>query len=360
MTSASERSITSLTQQVAALPPDQRATFDTLFHVTCSTGMLVPPPEMHSWIEQAFGAVSAVTHQDVVKTLNRWTLEGSLFNGLRAHRPVAGRADAVPASLGGDGRDPFCTPLTGTPGDTFGRVRGAHVITASNVAKYDGLHAVVIRNQHHPLDWSADEVADACDTAWRWIQEAHRTNRTAVYPFLMWNCLPRSGASQLHAHMQATLGEGGAYGRIEAWRRAATAYRAQHGRDYFVDFHASHAALGLAGAVGPVMRLAHLTPVKEKETILIAGSLGPDLYAALFATLRCLIDQLGVQAFNVAFYLPPLGPVAEDWTEFPVIVRLVDRGDPASPTSDIGAMELFAQPVVSFDPWRLARALAGG
>ena len=40
-----------------------------------------------------------------------------------------------------------------------------------------------------------------------------------------------------------------------------------------------------------------------------------------------------------------------------VVARMVDRGDPASATSDIGAMELFAQPVVAFDPWRLAEVV---
>ena len=34
--------------------------------------------------------------------------------------------------------------MEGTPEDVFGRIRGRHCITASNVAKYDGFHAVVI------------------------------------------------------------------------------------------------------------------------------------------------------------------------------------------------------------------------
>jgi len=115
--------------------------------------------------------------------------------------------------------------------------------------------------------------------------------------------------------------------------------------------------LGLGGTWGTVRWLAHLTPVKEKETILLAPTLGPDLMAALARVLACFRDELGVRAFNVAIILPPLAPVGDDWRDFPVVARLVDRGDPTSATSDIGAMELFAQPVVAFDPWRLAERL---
>jgi hypothetical protein len=353
-----ERSITTLPEQVAALRPEERERFQTLFSVIRSGGSLVPPPEMTAWIERSFGSVEAVQAQSVVKTLNRWTLEGSLFNDLRARRPIDRRLDAAgDVGAAGSGQDPFCHPLTGTPADTFGRVRGRHAITASNVAKYDALHAVIIFDIHNPLALSEEQVSDAFETAWRWVEEAHRSRPASVYPFIMWNCLPRSGASIVHAHMQTALTEGLAYARVELWRRAAAAYRGREGRDYFQDFYAAHLALGLAAEPGPIRWLAHLTPVKEKELIVLAPSPGPDLYAGVYRLLRVYIDALGVRAYNVAVYLRPLVPVEEDWSDFPVVVRLVDRGDPGSATSDVAAMELFAQPVVASDPWKLAAAV---
>ena len=358
MAAESDPSITTLPEQLAALPAAEHARFAALFTVARSQGRLVPPPEMHAWITGAFGSLAAVEEQEVVKVRNEWTLEGALFNSLRARRPVARRADrADPAGLTTTGQDPFCHPRTETPADTFGRIEGRTAITASNVAKYDGLHGVIIFHDHNPLDWSAEGLADVFTTAERWLDAAAGACPTAVYPFLMWNCLPRSGASQVHGHMQATLSEGGAYARVESWRRAAAAYRAAHGEDYFAAFYAAHHALGLAGTHGAIRWLAHLTPLKEKETILLAPALGPDLYATIYTVLRLLIDEMGVGAFNLACYVPPRAPVAEDWAGFPVVVRIVDRGDPASATSDIGAMELFAQPVVAFDPWNLARRL---
>ena len=362
----SARTIATLPDQIAGLPEAKRERINALFSVTRSQGDLVPPPDMEPWIERAFGSVDAVRSQTIIKTLNRWTLEGSLFNELRARRPITSfvldsRPGSAIAGLEGDGTDPFCHPLTGTPADTFGRVQGSLSITASNVAKYDGLHSVVVMREHDPLAWTPERVADAFETAQRWLAEAHREHPTAIYPFVMWNCLPRSGASQLHAHMQVTLGEGSAYARVESWRRAAVAYRQQHASSYFEDFYAVHDALGLAGAfgseAGAVRWVAHLTPLKEKELVLVASSLGTALYTSVYKAVRFYIDTLGVLAFNVALYLPPLAPVQEDWSDFPVIVRMVDRGDPASATSDIGAMELFAQPVVAFDPFRLAEKL---
>ncbi len=311
---------------------------------------------MTPWIERSFGSVEAVQNQTVVKVLNRWTLEGSLFNDLRARRPVESRLREVAVDTG-RGTDPFCKPLAGTPADTFGRVRGAHSLTASNVAKYDGLHSVVIFEEHDPHGWGEPQVMDAFQTAMRWLEEAHRAEPEAVYPYVMWNCLPRAGASIVHAHMQATLGEDLAYARIESWRRAMVMYRDEQDRDYFEDLYDAHRLLGLGFERAGMRLVAHLTPLKEKEVLLIAPKADSDLFSAVYRVLQLYLDALGVRAFNLAVYMPPLAPVAESWDGFPVVVRLVDRGDPGSGTSDIGTMELFAQPVVSFDPWRLAESL---
>jgi hypothetical protein len=61
----------------------------------------------------------------------------------------------------------------------------------------------------------------------------------------------------------------------------------------------------------------------------------------------------------VAFFMPPLGRTEEDWSDFPTVVFIVDRGDPANRTSDMGAMELYAASVVASDPFRVAEVLRG-
>jgi hypothetical protein len=58
----------------------------------------------------------------------------------------------------------------------------------------------------------------------------------------------------------------------------------------------------------------------------------------------------------VGIVFPPLGDRA-GWEGFPVIARMVDRGDTASISSDISAMELYGANVVNSDPWETAAAI---
>ena len=92
---ASRRHIVDIEQHIAALPTETRALFERLFDVRGSVGRLVPPEHMWRWIAKYFGSVEAVSVQRVVKITNRWTLDGSLFNELRARRPLEARIPVV-------------------------------------------------------------------------------------------------------------------------------------------------------------------------------------------------------------------------------------------------------------------------
>ena len=71
-----------------------------------------------------------------------------LMDPARASRPFDTAAGDGPDTLRREVEetcgDPFCTPEEMTPADVFGRVRGSHSTTASNVAKYDGFHGLVV------------------------------------------------------------------------------------------------------------------------------------------------------------------------------------------------------------------------
>jgi hypothetical protein len=304
--------------------------------------------------------VDAVREQRIVKVTNRVTLQGTLFNGLRASRPLdTGVSVDLEREIEATVGDPFCHPEVGTPADTFGRVRGEHSVTASNVAKYDGFHGVIVFDDHNPLHLTPEKVADYVSVGLEWGRKALETDPEARYPFLMWNCLWRAGGSIIHGHAQVTATRGTHYPKVEHLRRAASAYKAEHGSDYFGDLYRIHDALALAiPAENGVRAFASLSPVKEKELVVIGGSPEDDsLQRTVGALLEGYVRTLGVQTFNVAFFMPPLGPTDEDWSGFPTVVYLVDRGSPANRTSDIGAMELYAAPVVASDPFRVADVL---
>lgn len=352
------RHVVDIERIVERLPDDKRAVFDRLFHISSSIGRLNPPEHMWRWIAKYFGSVDAVTEQKVVKITNRWTLDGSLFNELRARRPLEAR---IPVDLADEiartAPDPFCEPELNTPEDTFGRIRGTHVITASNIAKYDGFHGVVIFREHDPLAFTQESVEDAFRVAGEWFAHSLATDAEAIYPLIMWNCLWKSGASIPHGHLQVSLTKGMHYGEIERVRRVTEAYRKAHGASYFDDLYHAHAALGLGRERNGVRVLASLTPIKEKESVIIGRALDRAFITTLYETLNCLTDHLNVVSFNLVVWQPPLRPAQENWSDVPVIARIVDRGDPLNRTADIGAMELYAASVVSSDPFKVAAAL---
>jgi len=373
---ARQRGITELPELAGALDGEDAIAFQKLFHVSRSVGRLVPPESMRGWIESFFGSVQAVETQTIVKVTNLVTLEGALFNQLRASRPMDTRVSGdLLQAIADSAGDPFCRPEQGTPEDVFGRVRGRHSVTASNVAKYDAFHGLVIFDQHNPLAISEEAVRDYLEVGRRWALAALRVDPEARYSFFMWNALWKSGASIIHGHAQVACSRDLHYARVEQLRRSALRYRQESGRDYFSDLVSAHRALGLAldypspntglgsPAAGPTRSsvaatiLTNLTPTKEKEVLILTSGLADPLPGAIYRVLDCFINRLGVSSFNLAIYMPPLSESPEDWGGFPHLTRIVDRGDPMNRTSDVGAMELYASPVISSDPFRVMEAL---
>lgn len=350
--------VLNLESLVAALPEPAQARFERLFHVTTTSGEICPPAHMHRWIERYFGSVDAILRQKVVKVTNRATMEGALFNDLRAKRPLEARIPAaLHEELARSAPDPFCEPLVNTPEDVFGRIEGRCCVTASNIAKYDGWHGVIVFSDHDPLAFDEEAVADYLAVAQRWWAKAHALDPQAVYPLFMWNCLWKAGASIPHGHAQMSLTKGMHYAKIEQLRRSAQIHRMVFERSYFDELYAVHADLGLGVERDGVKVLANLVPIKEKEVVLLADRLDQHLTHAIYTTLRCLTVDLGVTSFNLVIYLPPLGAADGDWSDFPVVVRIVDRGDPMNRTADFGAMELYAASVVSSDPFKVAETI---
>ena len=377
--------IETIEARIANLPQQWHELSAQMFDVDVAIGHALPPPAMEPWVIQQFGALEPVQHQTIVKIVNRLTLESALFNPLRARRPTQPGAgdqaleDWIARELAE--HDIFRDPERDTTADVFGRIRGQFCITASNVAKYAGWHGLVIFHKPHPLRFGPAQLRDYLDVALRWLVAAHAHDPLATYPIITWNCLPKSGATLMHGHMQIALTRGMHYTHIERWRRAAEAYHARTGAGYFDALYGLHDALGLSIPCGNETRaFAHLTPVRNREIVFLSEpfekqgeketrrkgdsfSLSPCLLVslsdALCHVLRRLIDEHGLRAFNLAIALPPLGPTPEDWRTMPIIARIGDRGDPLTTRGDLGAMELFAANVITADPFEVAASLTG-
>ena len=357
-------SVLDLPGRIVALPADARARVERLFRVEVAEGITVPPPEMHDWLRRQFGSIQAVERQAVVRVTNRWTLEGSLFSPLRGSRPVQnGRSRTWKEQVAETRGDPFCDAERQTPADAWGRVRGRHMVSGANAAMYDAHHGVLVFNEHDPLAFDHEEVVEMLHLGREWAERSRATDPDAGNYLLIWNCGPRAGGSVVHGHAQVLLGHGAHYPQVERLRRDAAAYAEATGQDYLADVVASHRDLGLvASEADGVTTYASLTPVKERELV-VAGPPGMDerqdpFARAVAGLVVAARDVLGVRAFNLALHRPPLGRErAEGWERIGPIVHLVDRGDPGSTASDIGAMELYGASVVGSDPFDISERL---
>lgn len=353
------RTIADLDVLAERLPRKSKGIFQRIFSVTTTRGSLKPPETMLPWVEQQFGSVDRVTEQKIIKVTNLVTFEGAIFNSLRALRPrqYEDRLRVEARLLDRAKEDPLNKPLEDTPEDPFGRIKGKYCITASNIAKYDGLHGMIIFKDHNPLKFSREEIVDYLDTGWKWAQKAHRFDPSAKYYFFLWNSLKKAGASLAHGHAQVVLSRDSHYAKIEALRHAALRYKTEHGSNYFDDLYKAHSDLGLAMEKDGIKIMVYLTPIKEKEVMLLAPSLNQSFKERVYEVLACFRDCMHVTAFNLGIATPPLNSLPESWKDFPVVARIVDRGYPWDGSSDFGTMELYAASIISSDPFKVIQEL---
>ena len=319
-----------------------RRIFYRIFSIRTCDGELSLPREIREWAKSRFGECE---RQRIVRITNKLSHESTLFNELRAKRPLDAKSE-----VNLEVKDcAFCDAIKRTPADVFGRVVGRHCLTASNIAKYDCMHAVVIFKEHNPLVSDVDVIDDIFNVVETWFEKANVHNPKAVYPFFMWNCLWRAGASIIHGHAQALIAEE-PYPKPLQLKKIRNRYFENYGSEYLEDLFYIHNKLGLGFKFEDTSVFVYLTPVKEKEVLMVSKKL-KSFAKPLSLALKCYYS-LGVMSFNVAAYLPPLGE--EDL----ILLRLVDRGNIETKTADIGGMELYAgASVVSSDPFVLAEKL---
>ena len=269
------KSITNISKIISELPKTKQNDFKRIFLVSVfDSEMDVPKEKVAEWDEK-YGGIENLKKQRIVRIDNLITNESTLFNSLRASRPMQKSSEEI--NLEEKGKDDFCNPLTATPYDMFGRIKGKRSITASNLMKYDCYHDVVIFNEHNPLKFSYESISDAINVALKWFKKVNKTDKGAIYPFLIWNCLWRAGASIVHGHIQTTMTKVRHYPQVELLKKNSEEYKRRYKRDYFTDLYRVHECLGLAFCHRDVKVIASLTPIKEKETIIISRRMNNNL-----------------------------------------------------------------------------------
>lgn len=306
--------------------------------------------------------VKRIENQKIISVYNKWTGEGSLFNSLRAMRPGIRGADLEEekkyvSELIEKSKEncDFCHPEKYTPEDIFGRIHGKYSITAANIAKYDSWSSLILFNDHNPIEFSFEEFSDYLDTGFAWFQSVYNHEAQYRFPFFVWNCLYRAGASQVHGHCQVLMSEE-PYAKLENIRKSCKLYKTETGADLLQDIYQVHDSLGLSVNHNDVGFFASITPLKEKEVVIISSknpSHSNNVKMTLFKIMRCFIDVMGVYSFNLSISCPPM----DNEDEYPYILKIVDRGSLRKPTSDMGGMELYGSSVVADDPYKVIKIL---
>ncbi|KAI8470200.1 MAG: hypothetical protein J3K34DRAFT_458990 [Monoraphidium minutum] len=212
------------------------AAFRRVYRVTDGPALALASPALaqkYAIPEESSQRVISITNRRararllfVISYAHSVTLDQAWWNPTRGNKPQTFKA-APPAggldTTGGGASCDFCAYREMTARDDgFGRVELRHAVTGSNLFKFaEPAHGVVMFRHHDPLSFDAPQLADLLDASWLWFRGAAAAHAAraqvsapapgdegapdAAWPALLWNCLPRAGASQFHGHAQVAL-----------------------------------------------------------------------------------------------------------------------------------------------------------
>lgn len=309
--------------------------------------------------------------QDVVGITNRVSGQQCWYNGNRKNKPQTFRSENKssfdPTSGGGVGRCDFCEWEKYTAEDSFGRIENRYAVTASNLFKFNQYHGLVLFKHHQPLQFDFQQLGGMLDAAWEWLDKTHehsqRKQKEEMHPLIIWNCLPRSGASQYHGHAQTLLSPAPFPEQTRLLADIVRYKETHQGRDYLMDLLDAHTDAGLTRCIQDrgesAFCYASLTPLKDKEIVVQGKDLGSLAFRRmLYTSLRALIDCMGVETFNLVIQNISLETHCLQSDRPPVMARMVSRGSMQSKASDFGALEVFAGASLAHtDPYEVIQSV---
>ncbi|XP_058952739.2 uncharacterized protein [Pocillopora verrucosa] len=364
--------------------------FNRIFRVSTQSSRMTIPKKFEEKLTRWFKlpgdinddqSIKRAEYQTVVRVFDCWTCNQTCFNGARALRPLNnGETNPVTsesAEMPFGSKVPecdFCTPLDYTAADQWGRLENASGLTASNVAKYDGLHSMVVFKEHPPSLMNKKKLCDILDLCTQWFEVTHKNNPLAIYPIMNWNCRARAGASQHHGHSHMLLAENFHYGQWERLKQAAKHYSTENpGCNYFDDLVTAHRNLGLAKMFGEACVFAHIVPFCGYEFKVISWDFDDNFKQAISEAVEALINKFGAECFNLCVHFPPLEKgklrkvaAAEEVKNkslemgeiaMPFMAHLVDRGGVRNSSSDVCGMRIYGSAIVNEDPFSIAQQL---
>jgi len=368
-------SILDLKKTLAEIPPNERCIFYRIFEEPLlSDAPLKVPDSFKSKVYSYFAkkdssgqplekieeVIQRVESQKVISIFNMITSEGTIFNKLRSSRPITGSRGKFKAWIEDSKKDcDFCDAESFTALDIgFGRISHKGFITGSNIAKVDQVHANIIptsKEKHSPFNLNLKDLIRMFEVAEKWFKKVNNQDSKYIYPFLGWNFGYKAAASFAHPHIQISMNSHAPPAKLRKLKKESENYNCVYGSDYFKDLAYAHNLVGLALQTDKSKILFSLTPIKEKETLIISKDLKDSVRVA-YKVLKTYQKKFNVTNFNLALYRKPFKNL-DKWENFPYIIRIVDRGNPETNSADMGAQELYGNTIVSSDPYLLKQVV---
>lgn len=265
----------------------------------------------------------------------------------------------------------FCNQYKkSTADDVFDKIETNLSYTSANTFKYDKWHGLILSRNHNPVALSKPEFLDMFNTAILWFKKVRTLDNNALHPAVLWDVMPKSGASQVHPHFQLSIGPKN-YGGMRRWLEASKHYYNKNNRNFYEDFILIHRALGLTYRYKNAVIIANLIPIKEQEFYLIAENSESgykNLATLLHKTIKIMVDDYENYAWSMAMFLPKYeGSQSKFFTEKTtcendgdlnrIVLRIVFRTPAAAMRSDYNGLDMYTSSVLGIDRYKIANNL---
>jgi len=309
--------------------------------------------KVSNWLGGDKDLIKQSRNQKVIQITNRLSGETTHYNPLRAKRPgsqAQQSRDYVDKIIEESKAScDLCKAENFTAEETWGRIRTPTCITAANMFKVSGPNnGLVISKTHHLLELGHNELKDMLNCAKLWFGKVHQQDRSLVFPMMVWDTLPHSGASQIHPHMQIWLGRD-YEGQFKSMLRDANEYVAKYGGNYWEEMAEAHVGLGLGVVEGGAVAIIPLTSHKDHEVMIVAKEVNKDFIFLLSAVMEMYNEKLGVFCRSMGMAFPPITSRLPE-ASLPAVLRVGSRGSCSSPVSDASSLDLYGVFSVNVDP----------
>eukprot|EP00094_Tigriopus_californicus_P010730 TCALIF_10349-PA protein Name:"Protein of unknown function" AED:0.08 eAED:0.05 QI:109/1/0.5/1/1/1/4/0/419 len=300
--------------------------------------------------------------QTILRITNRFTHLTTVFNPLRAARPLP-KYDVDPLVYAKQiinrtktGCN-FCDFEHLTVREHFGSLETKLVALASNAFKLSDYHALIIPKNHNVLALTKQTINESLSLAQEWFGRVHLDVPDQTHPHLLFDAMPHAGASQVHPHFHAFLGKRGYLGQFNLLAAASKGYEVQFpSHSFILDLIQSHFDLNLGVQVGSAYMIASMDAHKDHEILIVGPNFGPDFVEAFHTVYLAFRDVLGIYCFSSALVGPPLVASTES-ASLPAMLKIGARGNCQSSVNDVSSLELYMLYNVNTDPYQTIRAV---